>query len=176
VPKKNKPAFVGRVGINRNGIKGYSEADLEGGPLRYGVGASIWVEGDYDDDDASTQKAELDYIVKAEGFSTTGGVYVSTEQDGDNVLDQGKGLLGFHLQAGYMLVPKHWQVAARYALVDDWTTGDTTARNQQEISVGGNYYGFGHDAKVAAAIRFIKSGDAKFTDVVLFELGANVGF
>ena len=176
VPKKFKPAIIGRVGINRNGMKGYSEADLEGGPMRFGVGASVWLEGDFDDDDKSNQKAELDYIVKAEGFSTTGGVYFMTDQDGSGVLDATKSLVGFHLQAGYMVVPKHWQISGRFALVNDLLADDTTARDQQEISIGGNYYGFGHDAKVAAAVRLIKSGDAKFTDIVLFELCANIGF
>ena len=37
VPSKFRPAVIGRVGINRGGIKGYQEADLEGGPLRFGV-------------------------------------------------------------------------------------------------------------------------------------------
>ncbi|MBK7077951.1 MAG: hypothetical protein IPH44_37370 [Myxococcales bacterium] len=30
VPREFKPAFIGRVGLNSEGIKGYSEADLEG--------------------------------------------------------------------------------------------------------------------------------------------------
>lgn len=176
VPRKFKPAVIGRVGINRNGMKGYSEADLEGGPLRFGVGASVWLEGDFDDDDKSNQKAELDYIVKAEGFSTTGGIYYMTDQDGAGVLDATSSLVGFHLQAGFMVVPKHWQVSARYALVNDLLADEKTTRDQHEITVGGNYYGFGHDAKVAASVRFIKSGEAKLTDVILFELSSNVGF
>ncbi len=72
-----------------------------------------------------------------------------------------------------MIKPKHFQVAARYALIDDRMTG---ARDQQEISIGANYYAFAHDAKLAGAIRLFKNGDAKFTDFVLFELGTNVGF
>jgi hypothetical protein len=176
VPKELKPAIVGRVGINRGGMKGYSEADLEGGPLRWGAAASVWLEGDFDENDESNQKVQADYIVKTEGLSTTGGVYFMTDQDGEGVADATNSLVGFHLQAGYMVVPKRWQVVGRYALVADLLADDTSARDQQEISVGGNYFGFGHDAKVAAAVRMIKTGDADLTDVVLLEVGVNVGF
>ena len=34
VPSHFHPALVARVGINKNGIKGYREADLEGGSMR----------------------------------------------------------------------------------------------------------------------------------------------
>ncbi|MBA3452958.1 MAG: hypothetical protein H0T42_07695 [Deltaproteobacteria bacterium] len=175
VPSKFKPAVIGRVGINRNGLKGYSEADLEGGPLRFGVAASIWLEGDFDDDDRSNHKVEVDYIVKAEGLSTTGGIYAMTDQDGDSVLDAETSLVGFHVQAGYM-ANKHWQPAARFAWVNDPRQKAKTARDQQEISLGVNYYGAGHDAKFAGAVRLIKSGDASFADAILFELGANIGW
>ena len=175
VPAKFKPAVVGRVGINRNGLKGYSEADLEGGPLRFGVAASLWLEGDFDDDNKSNHKIELDYMVKAEGVSTTGSLYAMTDQDGDNVLDAETTLVGFHLQAGYM-ANKHWQPVARFAWVNDPRQKAKTARDQQEIAVAVNYFGAGHDAKFQGGVRLIKSGDASFTDVILFELGANVGW
>jgi hypothetical protein len=176
VPREFRPVIVGRVGINRNGMKGYSEADLEGGPLRFGAGASVWLEGDFDENDRSNQKVQADYIVKSEGLSTTGGVYFMTDQDGEGVLDTTNSLVGFHVQAGHMVVPKHWQVVGRYALIADLLEDDKTARDQQEVSVGGNYFGFGHDAKLAAAVRLIKTGDADLTDVVLVEVGVNVGF
>lgn len=179
VPKELKPAIIARVGINRGGLKGYSEADLEGGPMRFGVGASVWVEGDYDENDASNQKAELDGVVKVDGLSLSGGLYYMTEQDGDSVSDATAALLGFHAQAGYFLVPKHWQAVGRFGFVNDMNRADgvdKSARDQQEISVGGNYYAFGHDAKIAAAVRFTKIGEAGYGDNILFELGANVGF
>ncbi|HLL25450.1 MAG TPA: porin [Kofleriaceae bacterium] len=177
VPAKFRPVVVARAGLNSGEIKGYSEADLEGGPLRFGVAASIALEGDYDDDDKSNQKVQLDYIAKVSGLSTTGGVYAMTDQeaDGDGVADAETSLVGFHVQAGYML-DKRWQAAARYALVNDPRTKAVVAKDQQEISVGANFFGYGHDAKFAGAVRFIKTGDASFTDVVLVELGANVGW
>lgn len=175
VPSKFKPAVIGRVGINRNGLKGYSEADLEGGPMRFGVAASVWLEGDFDDDHKSNHKVEVDYIVKAEGFSTTGGLYAMTDQDGDSVLDAETSLVGFHLQAGYM-ANKHWQPVARFAWVNDPRQKAKTARDQQEIALCANYFGAGHDAKFQGGVRLIKSGEASFADAILFELGANVGW
>lgn len=177
VPGKFRPAVVGRIGLNDGGIKGYSEADLEGGSLRWAAAASVWIEGDYDGGNNANQKVELDYIVKASGFSTTGGLYAMTSQTkAQPFSSQELSHVGFHLQAGYMVTPR-FQGAARFAMVDAQTKfEDSAVKDQQEISVGGNYFAFGHDAKLAGAVRFIKSGDAKLTDSILLELGANIGF
>jgi hypothetical protein len=173
VPREFKPAFVGRIGINSPGIKGYSEADLEGGPLRWAAAASFWGEADFDRNDQSNDRVELDFIVKAQGFSGSGAFYAMTQQAGTHVLsDQELAYIGFHAQVGYMLTPS-WQGAGRFAMVDGRQDGliDT-----KEIAVGGTYYGWGHDAKIAADVRLLKTGEAKFTDAVSFTLAANVGF
>lgn len=177
LPTRFKPTFIGRVGLNDGGIKGYSEADLEGGGLRWGAAASVWIEGDYDSDRKSNQKVELDYVVKNAGFSTTGGFYgMSSQTEAAPFSSQELSHVGFHLQAGYMLTPK-LQAAARFALVDvrpDFESG--SAADQQEITVGGTFYAFHHDAKLVGAMRLLKTGDGSFTDDMLFELGANVGW
>ncbi len=175
VPVEFKPIVVARVGHNHGKLRGYSEADLEGGPLRWGVGLSLQAEGDLDRDDQSNQKAELDYILKWHGLSTTGGLYAQTAQDGERVTDQGKSLVGFHVQGGYMLA-KHWQLAGRYAMVGDTSIGGTQPADQQEIAIATNYYGHGHDAKFQGAVRLFKNGEARFTDFVLVEISANFGW
>jgi hypothetical protein len=173
VPLKFMPAFVGRIGLNDGGVKGYSEADLEGGPLRWGAAASVWMEAELDDDDASSQRVNLDYIVKASGFSTTGGFYAMTTQTGPKPLSsQELSFVGFHLQTGYMVKP-NVQAGARYALVDGRLDD---AKDAQEITVGGTYFGHGNEARVSGAVRFIKVGDATFTDTLRFELSAIVGW
>ena len=173
VPAAFRPLLVGRVGLNRGGIKGYSEADLEGGPLRWGVAASVLAEADFDEDDRSQDAVELDYIVKVNGLSSTGGVYFQRKQEGVKTFsDRESAALGFHVQAGYML-SKHLQAVGRFALVDDQLDD---AKDQQEITVGGGYYGFGHDAKVQANLRLQTTGDESFGDTVLFEVESNVGF
>ncbi len=175
VPREFKPAVIARVGHNHGKLRGYSEGDLEGGPLRWGVGLSVQAEGDLDRNNKSNQKAELDYILKVQGFSSTGGLYGQTAQDGDSVYDQGKSLLGFHVQAGFMIA-KRWQLAARYAAIGDTAIGGTQPTDQQELSIGASFYGHRHDAKVQGAVRLFKTGDAKFTDFVLFELASVIGF
>ena len=142
-PDTFNPALVARVGYNRGPVKGYSEADLDGGPLRFGVGASVLGELDGDGDNASSIRTELDYIVKVEGFASTGGIYFATVQDGADFPDQTGDALGFHVQAGYTVEKTH-QVAGRYALIvpqaDD-------AGNRQEVALVYSLYVFGHGFK-----------------------------
>jgi hypothetical protein len=142
-PDTFNPALVARVGYNHGDVKGYSEADLDGGPLRFGVGASVLGELDGDGDDASAIRAELDYIVKVEGFSSTGGIYFATAQDGADFPDQTEDALGFHVQAGYTVDETH-QVVGRFAQVARLADG---VGNLREASLGYSLYVFGHGFK-----------------------------
>jgi hypothetical protein len=142
-PDTFNPALVARLGYNHGDVKGYSEADLDGGPLRFGVGASVLGELDGDGDDASAIRAELDYIVKVEGFSSTGGIYFATAQDGADFPDQAADALGFHVQAGYTVDETH-QVVGRFAQVARLADG---VGNLREASLGYSLYVFGHGFK-----------------------------
>ncbi|MGN6105176.1 MAG: porin [Kofleriaceae bacterium] len=172
VPPEFRPALIGRIGINRHGIRGYREGDLEGGPLRWAAAASVWLEADFAHDDQAAQRAEIDYILKVHGFSSTGALYLMSAQDGPRFTDQTPAKIGFHVQAGYM-VTRQLEAAARYALIE---VAPGQGTDQQEITIGGTYYAFGHDAKVAAAVRFLRNGSAGFADDVTIEIGTNVGF
>lgn len=142
VPDRLHPALVLRLGYNHGGIKGYREADLEGGPFRFSVGTSGLVDLDADGDDASGVVGELDYILKAHGFSTSGAVYVSSAQSGDRFGDQSFEAVGFHLQAGYV-VTERFQPAVRYASI----APDGPDNDLQEILGGLSIYFFGHGLK-----------------------------
>lgn len=142
VPDVLHPAVVMRLGYNYGGIKGYSEADLEGGPLRFAVGASALLDLDADGDDASGVQAELDYALKVHGFSTTGAVYVSAAQSGSGFGDQSFDAIGFHLQVGYVIAER-FQPVFRYALV----APDGSDNDLQEIALGFSSYFFGHNFK-----------------------------
>ena len=159
VPDHVLPAIVGRIGYNANGIKGYSEADFEGGPLRYGVGASVLAALDTDDDGAKATMGEADYVVKVKGISTTGGVYFRR----DTVADVDADTLGFHVQAGYLLQNKY-QPVVRFAMVDP----DGDDNNAQEITGGMSVYPFAHNFKwqtdVSALIAQVAGADST-TDV-----------
>jgi len=142
VPADWSPAVVARVGYNHGGIKGYSEADLEGGPLRFAVGASYKV--DLAQLEKGTQAsvadnmshgAQVDAMVKVEGFDALVGVYLMKLKAGDAEI-------GGLAQAGYFLTPKQMQVAARFAFVP---VGDQTLL---EARGAFNWYWHNHAFKI----------------------------
>lgn len=142
VPDKFHPMVVARLGYNYGDLKGYSEADLEGGPLRLGLGISGIADFDSDKTDDSNVRGEFDFILKAAGFSTTGAVFVMSAQDGEGFGDQAFNSWGLHAQAGYV-VKGMVQPIFRYALVD--LDGDFN--RTQEITGGLSVYIFKHNLK-----------------------------
>lgn len=154
VPGVLHPAVVMRVGYTHAGIDGYSEADLEGGPLRFAVGASGLFDFDADGDNVSGIQGEVDYALKLHGFSTTGAVYVSAAQSGPAFGDQAFQAVGFHLQAGYVIAER-FQPAARYAFIA--RTGPDN--DLQEIALGFSVYFFGHNVKWQTDGALLSSGD-----------------
>jgi|GEM_PF-744116 phosphate-selective porin OprO and OprP len=144
VPDVFQPALVLRLGFNvGEGVKGYSEADLEGGGFRFSMGASGLVGFDTDDDDSSAIRGQLDYMLKAYGFSSTGGVYVASKQDGAAFSDQAFSSLGFHVQAGYVIA-KRFQPTFRYAMI----APDGDDNNDQAYTLGFSAYFFKHKMKL----------------------------
>ncbi len=142
VPHQNHPMVVGRVGYNYGDLKGYSEADLEGGDLRFGIGLGGLADFDADQDDASAIVGNVDFIVKAFGFSATGGVYVSSRQSGTDFGDRAYNAAGYHLQGGYVIA-EHFQPVVRYAFVEPY--GPDNA--YEEILGGLAVYPHGHHLK-----------------------------
>lgn len=140
VPDKFRPMAVARIGYNHGGIKGYSEADLEGGPLRFAAGLSAMAAFDYDNSGTDVA-SELDFIVKAHGFSSTGGAYVATASP-DGFGDLAYQQWGFHVQAGHV-IGQRFQPVVRYAMIDP----DGGDNNVQEILGGLSVYLYGHNLK-----------------------------
>ncbi|HTL38398.1 MAG TPA: hypothetical protein VL326_34950 [Kofleriaceae bacterium] len=144
------PTLVARAGWNSARAKGYSEADLEGGPLRYSVGAAYKVDlanfAKHDETslaDNLSHGLEVDWNVKVEGISLSGGAVMMKIKSKDPEL-------GFVLQPGLMIVPKHVEVAARFALT---TEGD---RNNIEALGAFNYFVHGHQLKIASDFGILK--------------------
>lgn len=162
VPKMLRPALVGRVGYNYGGLKGYSEVDLEGGPLRFGVGASGQVDFDADRNDDSQAKAELDAIVKVHGFDATAAGYVSSAQAGEDFGDRALAKLGFHVQAGYVFDGKY-QLAARYAVVGP----DGDDDDLREIAGVLGYFASGHNLKWQTDLAALSFQASNTTDLRL---------
>jgi hypothetical protein len=123
-------------------MKGYSETDFEGGPLRFGVGGGAVVHFDRDDNPEPGIRSNIDYALKLYGFSSTGGLYLSSEQTGGSVFDQSYAALGYHLQAGY-LVADLIQPVVRFAYV----APEGPDNNLQEFLAGISLYFFNHGFK-----------------------------
>lgn len=126
------PMVVARVGYNHNGIKGYSEADLEGGDLRFGVAGSLMSDLHLLEEDVdATHTAQADFSLKANGFASTGAIFADLAEDG---------AIGGHLQAGY-LVASTWQPAVRAVYID------SEEGTHQEVGVALSAYLFKHKFK-----------------------------
>lgn len=138
IPSDIGPTVVARVGFNKGKIKGYSESDLEGGPLRFAAGVSYMGDLAEGESDAMTHRVGADFILKASGASLAGGAYLFAFKDaaGDSQTD-----FGFHGQGGYFLTPKKMEIAARFGMIP---AGD---ENQLEIVGGFNWFAHGHSLK-----------------------------
>lgn len=130
VPADIGPMVVARLGWNHGGIKGYSESDLEGGPLRFAVGASYRGDLAEGEGSAMVHAVEGDFLVKVHGASLTGGVYARMQEDVDTDL-------GFHLQGGWFVSPRRAELVARYGQVPD----------ERELLGGFNWFLHGHALK-----------------------------
>jgi len=144
------PAIVARAGWNSARAKGYSEADLEGGPLRYSVAAAYKIDlanfakhGKPSLADNLSHGLEVDLNLKVNGIGLQAGAVMMKNKDADAEL-------GFLLQPGLMVVPKKVQVAARFAMV---TEGD---RNNIEALGAFNYYARGHQLKLSTDFGMLK--------------------
>jgi hypothetical protein len=117
VPADFAPALVARAGWNLGGIRGYSEADLEGGPLRLAVGLAYKIDlADLSRGEQATVAANLqhglqaDALLKVAGLDVQAGVYLMR-------LRAAAAQLGAFTQAGWFVTPRRAQVAARVAFV-----------------------------------------------------------
>lgn len=142
VPKDFHPIAVLRVGYNYGGIKGYSEADFEGGGLRFSIGASLLADFDNDNDDRSFVQPQVDFMAKIHGFSLTGGSYLSTEQNGPKWADQKYASFGVFCQGGYLFLKKY-EFALRYSLYDQ----DGHSNEAHEAAAGISLYFHKHNLK-----------------------------
>lgn len=144
VPSDFGPALVARVGWNHGGIKGYSEGDLEGGPLRFAVGASYKVDL-ADLDGAYSHAAQVDAMIKIEGFDLQLGGYMM------KLATANTARYGGLVQAGYFVMPKQLQVAARFAVAPT-----VPRREQIEIRGAANVYWQGHAFKLVTDVGVVQ--------------------
>ena len=144
VPSLWKPALGLRLGYNFGGIKGYSEADFEGGGFRFAIAGSVEAYLDPDNTDDSLVKSEADLVVKIEGLSASGAVYHTSQQDGEGFGDRANGDGGAHFQLGYLIMDK-FQPVVRYGIVDPRHLSSNNI--DEEFAFGLNYYMKKHNLK-----------------------------
>jgi len=160
VPDQLNPTVVARVGYNHGGIKGYSEADLEGGGFRFSVGASVRAALNVLDDSRDMElAAQGDFIMKMSGLSLSGAFYY----------DDAQMYMGFHTQLGYVL-NKKYQPVVRYARLNP----DGDENDSQEIAGGVSVYFYGHKLKwqtdVGARMQDVPGADGETEYLVRSQL------
>lgn len=139
VPTDFGPALVLHAGWNQGKIKGYSEGDLEGGPLRLAVGASYKLDFRRFDKDANgdldlQHAVSIDTMIKVSGLGVSGALVLVKNGAADLAT-------GFYGQAGYMLQPKKLLGVVRFAQVPE---GD---EKKFEVLGGVDLFWKGHSAK-----------------------------
>jgi hypothetical protein len=171
VPKDFMPLFVGRVGYNANGLKGYSEADLEGGDLRWGVGAAVWIEGDVDGGDNEQHQATIDGVVKVNGIAASLAGFLQTVP-GDTEL----ATIGSNVQVSKVFGEKTMRMvgAGRYAVIIP--QGDGAEDPTHEIVLGWGWLPHGHNAKLQLDLSSQIAPGADFADHLIARLQAQLAF
>jgi hypothetical protein len=164
VPTEFNPAIVARAGYNYGGIKGYSEADLEGGDLRFSVAAGCQVIGDFKDNKSGKLIPEADFMLKMAGFSATGAFYMMSKQTKGGYFNQARQDMGFHVQAGYV-INGMFEPVVRAAMIIP--KSDAMTKTGEYLG-GLNLYFFKHNAKIQASGGVItqKTGDVEKTSIV----------
>ncbi|MBW2459538.1 MAG: hypothetical protein JRI68_33905, partial [Deltaproteobacteria bacterium] len=116
VPDRFDPVFVARVGYNHGAIKGYDEADFDGGPPRFSLtgGPQIW--SNFADEQRGAIELNAELLAKAHGLTAQAGVFAGWEQAGPGFGDQEYDRLGLYVEVGH-LIGKLVQPSARWARV-----------------------------------------------------------
>jgi hypothetical protein len=147
------PAIVVRAGWNTGGIKGYSEGDLEGGPLRLAIGASYKIDlanvsrgREATLADNLSHGAQVDAMIKVSGLSVLLGGYLMKLKTAD-------AQLGVLAQAGYFVVPQRAQAAVRFAYAPPAPNG---TRAQLEVRAAFNWHWQGHRWKWSTDVGVLK--------------------
>jgi phosphate-selective porin OprO/OprP len=91
---------------------------------------------------------EADLAFKYQNLSFEGGYYFRNIDPEESTPYGNENAQGFYLQGGYFLIPKKFEVAARYSWVNPDNPNQTDDNEQQEYTGGLSYYINGHDLKI----------------------------
>ncbi len=143
VPDRFDPVFVARVGYNHGPIKGYDDADFDGGPPRFSLtgGSQIWFDFAGDQRGAIELNAEL--LAKAHGVTAQAGVFAAWEQFSPSFSDQEYRRLGLYAEVAH-LIGKRVQPSLRWARV--MPSGDSN--DLIELLGGLSVFAYEHNVKM----------------------------
>lgn len=144
-PGQFEPRLVARVGYNFGGVQGYGydEPDLKNSPFGFGVAGAVMVDFDADDDNDGFVNAELDWIMKVQGFSWNGAVFFGFPQSGANISKVSFGMWGLQTQLGYA-IKKLFEPVVRFAMLDP----KGSKNNTYHALAGIAFYLYGHNVKI----------------------------
>ncbi|TLD41654.1 MAG: hypothetical protein JETT_2080 [Candidatus Jettenia ecosi] len=131
---------------------GWEETDLKYEEnFKAVIGASVVYNGKERDRklaDTNSIIGNIDLGMRYRGFTWDSEYYIrenDPEDNGDSITSD-----GFYTQAGYFVLPKKLELAARYSMLDP--DNDLLDDVQKEYSAGINYYLRGHRSKIQADI------------------------
>ena len=83
---------------------------------------------------------------------------------------------GYYIQAGYQILPKQLEVAARYSAIESTDANASAKFDKTETAVGVNYYFDKHNLKLQADYALIADDLTDNNDENLFRVQAQVIF
>lgn len=158
-------------------MKRISATELESNNLNF-AGSNGWL-GNGQGKFNATEKIDIDSVgvdaaFKWMGFSAQGEYFIGNAngQDSDKTLRAH----GFYTQAGYFVIPKRLEVAARYSYVDP--DRDKANNNQVETSGAVSYYFYKHNLKLQTDVTniHIQHGSNPSTDDMQYRMQAQIIF
>src|SRR5262249_49080602 len=134
------------------------EADLEGGPLRYAVAANyrlVLATNDTLKTGTMNHYAGLDALIKLQGFDAGLALFLVhttvTIPTAPMVTVERKNKIAAHVNLGYFLTPKQWQLTGRFAIIPRSGAQPpfvpVVEGQELEMRLGFNYYFHGHNWK-----------------------------
>ncbi|OPY70839.1 MAG: Phosphate-selective porin O and P [Syntrophorhabdaceae bacterium PtaU1.Bin034] len=169
----NKYMYLGRFVFTPFGPVAYSQAALEtpGKPqLAMGV-AGAWLLGLLPGERRSLagvlgSPSEVpvrsdvyqytgDMVFKYLNFSFEGAYHYRTIDPRTATTFGRQDATGYMAQAGYFIIPKHFEVAGRYSFVNPDNPVTAHNNNQEELTGGASYYFKGHPLKVQASYTYL---------------------
>ncbi len=88
-----------------------------------------------------------DLAYKSGGFSFMGGYHYRNIDPKDVTSFGEQNARGYYIQGGFFFVPKHFEIAGRYAFIDPDNPEKISDNEKTEYTVGLNYYLSGHNVK-----------------------------